>query len=151
MNVAYINPFIAATVACYKNMMDAEPTQGAPVIKREPFPKYDISGIIGLSGGAQGSISLCYPMQSALATVSKMVGVPITEAGVDLADAIGEIANIVAGFAKRDLAGLNLSISLPNVIISNHVLSGLSGVPTVIVPFTCSLGPFAMEISLKTS
>ena len=151
MNVAYINPFIAATVACYKNMMDAEPKQGMPFVKKEPFPKYDISGIIGLSGGAQGSISLCYPLQSALDTVTKMVGIPITEVGVDLADAIGEIANIIAGFAKRDLVGLNLSISLPNVIISNHVLSGLSGVPTVIVPFTSPLGPFAMEISLKTS
>jgi chemotaxis protein CheX len=130
-------------------MVDAK--QGTPVIKKEPFPRYDISGIIGLSGGAQGSISLCFPMPSALATVSQMIGAPITEAGVDLADAVGEIANIIAGFAKRDLAGLNLSISLPNVIISSHVLSGLSGVPTIIVPFTSPLGPFAMEVSLKTA
>jgi chemotaxis protein CheX len=151
MNVAYINPFISATAACFKNMIMVEAKQGTPALKKEPFPKYDISGIIGLSGGAQGSISLCFPMQSALSIVSQMIGAPITEAGVDLADAVGEIANIIAGFAKRDLAGLNLSISLPNVIISNHVLSGLSGVPTVIVPFTCPLGPFAMEISLKTS
>jgi len=151
MNVAYINPFISATAACFKNMIFVEAKQGMPVLKKEPFPRYDISGIIGLSGGAAGSISLCFPMQSALSIVSQMIGAPVTEAGVDLADAVGEIANIIAGFAKRDLAGLNLSISLPNVIISSHVLSGLSGVPTVIVPFTCPLGPFAMEISLKTS
>lgn len=151
MNVAYINPFISATVACFKNMIATEAKQGAPMVKKEPFPRYDISGIIGLSGGAQGSISLCFPMQSALSVVSQMVGAPITEPGVDLADAVGEIANIIAGFAKRDLAGLNLSISLPNVIISNHVLSGLSGVPTIIVPFTSPLGPFAMEVSLKTA
>jgi len=151
MNVAYINPFISATVACFKNMVFTEAKQGAPTVKREPFPRYDISGIIGLSGGAQGAISLCFPLPSALAAVSAMIGTPITEAGVDLADAIGEIANIIAGFAKRDLAGLNLSISLPNVIINSHVLSGLSGVPTIIVPFTSPLGPFAMEVSLKTS
>ncbi|MCL2182761.1 MAG: chemotaxis protein CheX [Chitinispirillia bacterium] len=151
MNVQYINPFINATAACFKNMILTDAKQGAPTIKKEPFPRYDISGIIGLSGGAQGSISLCFPMKSALDIVSAMVGAPLTEAGVELADAVGEIANIIAGFAKRDLAGLNLSISLPNVIISSHVLSGLSGVPTIIVPFTCPLGPFAMEISLKTS
>jgi len=151
MNVQYINPFISATAACFKNMIFVEAKQGAPVLKKEPFPKYDISGIIGLSGGAQGSISLCFPMPSALAIVSQMVGAPVTSAGVDLADAVGEIANIIAGFAKRDLTGLNLSISLPNVILSNHVLSGLTGVPTVIVPFTCPLGPFAMEVSLKTT
>jgi len=151
MNVAYVNPFISATVACFKNMVFVDAKQGAPMIKKEPFPRYDISGIIGLSGGAQGAISLCFPLRSALDVVSQMIGSPITECGVDLADAVGEIANIIAGFAKRDLAGLNLSISLPNVIINNHVLSGLSGVPTIIVPFTCPLGPFAMEVSLKTS
>jgi len=89
-------------------------------------------------------------MQTALDVVSKMIGAPITKPDTDLADAVGEIANIVAGFAKRDLVGLNLSISLPNVIISSHVLSGLSGVPTIIVPFTCPLGSFAMEVSLVT-
>ncbi|MDR2693682.1 MAG: chemotaxis protein CheX [Chitinispirillales bacterium] len=151
MNVAYINPFINATAACFKNMVFVEAKQGTPQVKKEPYPRYDISGIIGLSGGAQGSISLCFPMQSALDIVSKMIGAPITEPGTDLADAVGEIANIIAGFAKRDLVGLNLSISLPNVIISSHVLSGLTGVPTIIVPFTCPLGPFAMEVSLKTS
>lgn len=151
MKVEYINPFIAATVTCFKNMISVEAKQGVPHIKKEPFPKYDISGIIGLSGGAQGSISLCFPLPSALAIVSQMIGSPITEAGADLADAVGEIANIIAGFAKRDLTGLNLSISLPNVIISSHIVAGLSGAPTIIVPFTCPLGPFAMEVSLKTS
>ncbi|MDR0330293.1 MAG: chemotaxis protein CheX [Chitinispirillales bacterium] len=151
MNVAYINPFISATVACFKNMVFVDAKQSAPQVKKEPFPRYDISGIIGLSGGAQGAISLCFPMQSALDIVSKMVGAPVTEAGVDLADAVGEIANIIAGFAKRDLIGLNLSISLPNVIINSHVLSGLTGVPTIIVPFTSQLGSFAMEVSLKTN
>jgi chemotaxis protein CheX len=80
-----------------------------------------------------------------------MIQAPIHEGDADLIDAIGEIANIIAGFAKRDLSSLNLSISLPNVILSNHILAGLSGAPTIIVPFSCPLGGFSMEVSLKTN
>ncbi|MDR0307305.1 MAG: chemotaxis protein CheX [Chitinispirillales bacterium] len=151
MDVSYVNPFINATLTWVKNMVGVEAKTLAPQLKRPPFPHYDISGVIGLSGGAAGSISFGFPMQSAVAIVSKMIQAPIKEDDADLIDAIGEIVNIVAGFAKRDLTHLNLSISLPNVILSNHILAGLSGAPTIVVPFTCPLGSFAMEVSLKTN
>ncbi|MDG5814524.1 chemotaxis protein CheX [Chitinispirillales bacterium ANBcel5] len=150
MNVSYINPFISSTITCFKTMIFLDIKPQAPFIKKKPLPKYDISGVIGLSGDAQGAISLCFAQQVALKVVSNMVGAEITEPGPDLSDAIGEIANIVAGYAKRDLTSLNLSISLPNIIIGNHVLTGQSGAPTIIVPFTSKLGEFAMEVSLKT-
>ncbi|MFP4012700.1 MAG: chemotaxis protein CheX [Chitinispirillaceae bacterium] len=150
MNVAYINPFINSTVTCFKTMIFTDAVPGNPQLKKEHNPKYDISGVIGLSGDAQGAISLCFPKQSAMDIVSSMIGAKITEIGPDLSDAVGEIANIIAGYAKRDLSGLNLSISLPNVIIGNHVLARQSGTPTIIVPFSCPLGSFAMEVSLKT-
>jgi len=151
MDVSYVNPFINATLTWVKNMVGVEAKVMAPQLKKQPFPHYDISGIIGLSGGAAGSISLGFPMKSALAIVSQMIQAPIKEDDADLIDAIGEIANIIAGFAKRDLTHLNLSISLPNVILSNHILAGLSGAPTIIVPYTCPLGDFSMEVSLKTN
>ena len=151
MDVNYVNPFINATLAWVKSMVGVEAKALSPQLKKQPFPHYDISGIIGLSGGAAGSISLGFPMKSAVAIVSKMIQAPIHEGDADLIDAIGEIANIIAGFAKRDLSSLNLSISLPNVILSNHILAGLSGAPTIIVPYSCPLGEFFMEVSLKTN
>ncbi|KMQ52425.1 Chemotaxis protein CheX [Chitinispirillum alkaliphilum] len=150
MNVAYVNPFIHSTITCFKTMIFVDITPGQPQLKKDPPPKYDISGVIGLSGDAQGAISLCFPENVALKAVSSMIGIEITKPGPDLSDAIGEIANIIAGFAKRDLDGLNLSISLPNIVIGSHVLTGQSGAPTIIVPFSSALGPFTMEVSLKT-
>jgi chemotaxis protein CheX len=151
MDVSYINPFIIATIECFKTMITDQIVPQTPALKRSPYPKYDISGIIGLSGEAQGSISFGFQKDIAVKVVSGMLKAEITEHDPDLPDAIGEIANIIAGNAKRGLSNFNLSISLPNVIIGkNHELGGEGGAPTIIVPFSCTLGNFLMEVSLKT-
>ncbi|MBD3344733.1 MAG: chemotaxis protein CheX [Chitinivibrionales bacterium] len=151
MDVSYVNPFITSTIETFKTMINTEVKPGAPRAKTEPFPTHDISGIIGLSGDAQGSIAISFPKVLALKFVSLMTGMTIKIVGPDLTDGIGEIANIIAGNAKQHLDGLNLMISLPNVIIGkSHTLSTQKGVPTLIVPFQSPSGEFVMEVSLKT-
>jgi chemotaxis protein CheX len=151
MNVAYVNPFVSATMNMFKTMLNTDLKPGTPMIKKEPLPSYDISGVIGLSGEAQGSISLSFPKNVALKIVSSLLGAEIKIVGPELTDGIGELANIIAGNAKQFLVEYNLSISLPNVIIGkNHIIATPSGAPTIIVPFSCSFGDFAMEVSLKT-
>jgi len=151
MDVSYINPFITATTHAFKTMMNTEVHQGSPQLKKMPFPMYDVSGVIGLSGDAQGSVSLSFPMNVATKVVSKMLGTPIIENSDDMIDGIGELTNIVAGNAKGGLTQFKLSISLPNVIIGkDHIITEQRGCPTILLPFSSSLGAFAMEISLKT-
>jgi chemotaxis protein CheX len=151
MDVSYINPFIQATIDCFKTMITDKISPMSPSLKRQPFSHYGISGIIGLSGEAQGSVSLGFSIPVAVKVVSDMLKAPIKETDPDLPDGIGEIANIIAGNAKKGLSRFNLSISLPNVIIgSDHTLSGVEGVPTILVPFSSGSGDFIMEISLKS-
>ncbi len=151
MDVSYVNPFITATIQCFKKMVFVDISPQKPSLKSEPYPLYDISGVIGLSGDAQGSISLSFPQDVAIKTISSMLGCKITEKSPEFCDGIGEIANIIAGNAKRDLSKYNLSISLPNVIIGKgHLISGQSDCPTIIVPFSSSFGIFSMEVVLKT-
>jgi chemotaxis protein CheX len=151
MNVAYVNPFISSTIETFKTMMKIEVVPQKPELKHEGGPMYDISGIIGLSGNAQGSISLSFPKTVALKTVSAMVGSEMKIIGPEITDAIGEIVNIIAGYAKQNLTEYNLTISLPNVIVGkDHSVATLSGTATIVVPFTSAIGNFAMEISLKT-
>ncbi|MBD3319967.1 MAG: chemotaxis protein CheX [Chitinivibrionales bacterium] len=151
MDVTYVNPFITSTIDTFKTMLNTEVKPGVPRAKKEPLPTYDISGIIGLSGDAQGSIAISFPKVMALKLVSTMMGMTIKVIGPDLTDGIGEIANIIAGNAKQHFNGLNLMISLPNVVIGrNHTLSTQKGVPTLVVPFGAPSGEFVMEVSLKT-
>ena len=151
MNVAYINPFITATINLFKTMLTLEVKPGPPQVKTEPLPTYEVSGIIGLSGDAQGSISISFPKITALRVVSRMLGMEIKVVGPDMTDGIGEIANIIAGNAKQGLESFNLSISLPSVIVGHdHMLATQQGIPTLIVPFTSSLGNFTLEVRLRT-
>jgi chemotaxis protein CheX len=151
VDVSYINPFIIATDNCFTKMMNLTINAQQPLIKKYPYPEYDISGVIGLSGEAQGSISLSFSKATATRFVKTMLGNIESINEDDLIDGVGEIVNIIAGNAKAYLTKFSLSISLPNVIIgNNHTLAGQSGSPTIVVPFTCQTVTFIMEVSLKT-
>lgn len=152
MDVSYINPFIISTIETFQKMLKSEAKPGQVQLKNETTYTYDVSGVIGLSGEAQGSICLSFPKLIALKVVSALVGSEIKIIGPEVADAIGEIANIIAGNAKQHLTEFNLSISLPKVIMGkDHKIASQRGVPTIVVPFDCHLGNFAMEVSLKTA
>ena len=151
MDVTYVNPFILSTIETFKTMMKIDVVPQKPELKQEPGPMYDISGIIGLSGNAQGSISLSFPKIVALKTVSAMIGAEIKIVGPEITDGIGEIVNIIAGYAKKNLTQYNLAISLPNVVVGkDHSVTSPSGIATIVVPFISAIGNFAMEVSLKT-
>jgi len=151
VDVSYINPFIIATDNCFQTMMRLVVKPGTPQLKRYPYPSYDISGVIGLSGEAQGSISLSFSNSTATSFVKKMLGDISSVSEDDVIDGVGEIVNIIAGNAKAYLTKYDLSISLPNVIIGdNHTLAGQSGSPTIVVPFISGELNFIMEVSLKT-
>lgn len=151
MDVSYVNPFITSTLDTFKTMLNVEATPGKPTAKKEPFSIYDVSGIIGLAGDAQGSIAISFPKIVALKVVSALLGTELKVIGPELVDGIGEIANIITGNAKQFFNDYNLSISLPNVVVGkDHVLSGQKGIPTLVVPFNCPFGKFAIEVSLRT-
>lgn len=151
MNVSFINPFIKSTIETYKSMLfdDIKPLK--PFLKSEPFPTYDVSSTIGLSGNAQGIIAVAYDMDTAIKTCSGMVGAPIAAGSSDLTDAIGEIVNIIAGYAKKDLTEYKLEISLPSVITGNgHYICTPSKSMAIVVPFETKYGKLSMEVALIT-
>jgi len=151
MDVSYVNPFVMSTIETLKKMLNIESSAGKLSLKDSAVHSYDITGVIGLSGEAQGSICLSFPQAIAFKAVSALLGMPVTAMGDDVSDGIGELVNIVAGNAKQYLTKYNLSISLPKVIIGkDHSVASMTGIPTIVVPIVSSLGEFAMEISLKT-
>lgn len=151
MNVKYVNPFIVATLVTFETMLDVKLKPGKPELKTDTCPSHDISGIIGISGDATGSIALSYPRIVALKTVSRFLDGDFKIVDYNVTDAIGELTNIIAGSAKKDLQGLNVAISLPNVIIGrNHHLVGPKDAQNIIVPMTSDLGLIHLEVSLKT-
>jgi chemotaxis protein CheX len=62
---------------------------------------------------------------------------------------VGELANMIAGGAKKDL-GCVASISCPSVVIGpGHTIARLSDVPCIVIPCKTPVGDFAVEINIK--
>lgn len=145
----YINPFLSAAANVFRTMLSQEITRGQPYLKGHHQPDHEISGIIGLSGKAVGTVVLSLGRTVALAAAGQMLGERPVELNADVVDAVGELTNMIAGNAKAQLEQFNMSISLPNVIMGkNHSVAFPSGVTPIGVPFECSWGPVCIDVGL---
>jgi chemotaxis protein CheX len=150
MEEKWIKAFVTATEGFFTTMLSLEAKPERPRLKVEPFPTFDVSGLIGFSGLAQGSVAVSFPRKTALSVVSAMIGMTCNDTDREVCDAVGEIANIIAGSAKKDLGELKLSISLPQVVVGmGHILSCQSTIPATVVPFSTPIGNFVMELCLR--
>lgn len=151
VKVEHVNPFVTSTMETFAKMLGVEAKPGKIHLKNGSGADYDITGLIGLSGGAKGMVSLSFPKASALRITNKFVGMDHKEIHKDTVDAIGELANIVAGAAKKDLAQYNITISLPTVVTGdNHDLAGSKEVRPMFVPFETPFGKFNLVVGFKS-
>jgi chemotaxis protein CheX len=135
----------------FTTMVRTDVTVARPHLKASPAPMYDISGIIGFSGDVSGSIVLSFPSTTASQLVTRFAGIPLEVGSADFPDAVGELANMVAGGAKKTF-GVTANITVPSVVMgANHVVARLSGVPCIVLPCTTNLGAFAVEVNIKKS
>ncbi|MEJ2638241.1 MAG: chemotaxis protein CheX [Desulfosarcinaceae bacterium] len=149
MDVKYINPFVVAIKNVFKTMIDVPFTLGQPALKKDRTPSFEISSIIGLSGNVSGCVVINLSTPVALQLVSALLGDTVTEIDEDTIDAIGEIANMIAGNAKTDFPGENNAISVPSVVTGKHEVSYPSGLPIIAIPCETDAGQMVVEVAIK--
>lgn len=152
MDVRFINPFIKSIRNVYKTMMSVEVTFGKPFVKNSGDTNPDVSAVIGYSGDASGAVVIAYQKDAAIKTASSFAGEELDVHHPDFADALGEIANMIAGGAKAEFEGLDINISLPSVIVGdNHEVSNSKVHPSLTIPCESSLGAFKVHVSMKAA
>jgi chemotaxis protein CheX len=77
-----------------------------------------ITAMVGFAGLFNGLVSLHVPQKLALSFTSSMIGMDVTELNEDVNDALGEIANMIAGSFKHHLSkdGHEVRLSTPSVV-----------------------------------
>lgn len=151
MDVAYINPFIAAARSVFDKMVKVPVSLGKVYLKDHAEPQNVVSACIGISGNVTGCVVIGFPQSVALALASGLMGTPAQTLDSDCLDALGEIANMIAGGAKKDLPGEGLnSISLPNLVLGSHRVVYPSGTPIIVIPCETPKGRFVIEVALRT-
>jgi chemotaxis protein CheX len=149
MNVQYINPFLLAVQNVFDTMIHLPYTLGKPMIKKSDMTAYDVSGIIGISGEVIGCVVVSFPAQIAIKVGSCLLGEELKKVDSDCTDAIGEVANMIAGDAKKRFPKTNTTISVPSVVIGYHKVAFPSGLPIISIPCEIVAGQFAIEVALK--
>lgn len=152
MNVKFINPFLEGTISVLKTMAFVEPRAGKPYLKMDSLAKGDISGIIGLTGSATGSLAVSFSESAIIKIVSNMLGENIKSMDSDIKDAVGEITNMISGVARKNLEadGFYIQAAIPTVVSGkNHSIAHVMGGPSLIIPFEIDDGSFVVDVCLS--
>lgn len=149
MRAAHINPFIMATIKVFDTMVQCPLTRGTPSMKKGNLPEHDITGIIGYTGLAEGCVVISISLPLALHATSMMLGKEVSGIDHDVIDAVGELANMIAGQAKKHLEALKLRVTLPTVVSGrSHHIGYPEGVTAMCIPFDGELGSMSVEFAL---
>ena len=155
VNVEFINPFVDGCKNVFQTMCRM-PIERRRLYLQEDHRMFgDVSGVMGLSGAAQGSVVVSLPKALACRAVAAMLGEsPKTEVDQDVCDGVGEIINMISGHAKAALVKTryHFTISLPSVIVGrDHEIAHRRGVPNIAVIFAADGGEFALQVCLEPS
>ena len=113
-----------------------------------------ISSLVGLAGTYNGLVSLHMPSGLAIRATSCMLGMEVTEINDDVNDAMGEIANMIAGSFKQHLStsGMDIQISTPSVIHGKEYVISLGSNPEQIaVRFATDDDWFMVAVAFEES
>lgn len=130
--------------------------------------KTDIIGMVSFTGRYYGVIALFCSQKFSLKIATNLLMTEVTQLTIDVKDAIGEIANMIAGAVKTKIAAYygDMHLSIPIVIagegisitainnypvVSNATLSCFSKDPWLIIPFTSYNETFSIGLLLKES
>jgi chemotaxis protein CheX len=152
MDVKIINPFIEGAIHVLNTVASTAVTAGKPYIKNDRTAKGDVSGVIGLTGEARGTVSVSFTDVCILDVVSKMFGEEIKILNEEIGDAVGEISNMISGHARRKLEemGKSLKAAIPTVVMGkDHQLTHLTSCPIIAVPFSTDKGGFTIEVCFE--
>ena len=151
MDAGLINPFINATLNVLETMAFVKAQAGKPYLKKDDIARGDVSGIIGITGDAHGTMAVTFDEGGILKIVSNMFGEEMTELNSEVADAVGELTNMISGQARRELEekGRLFDAAIPSVVTGRgHRIVHITQGPKIAIPFKVEGGSFTIEICL---
>lgn len=151
MTAEYVNPVISATRDVFEMMLGCTPKRSGLQLKGPGSPSHDVSAVIGVTGPVcRGTIVLCFSKGVAIQAFERILGSVQSEINGEVCDAVGELTNMIAGSAKAQLAHLDLSISLPNIVVGrDHKVMYSSEVQPICILFDSEIGEFLIEVGFS--
>jgi chemotaxis protein CheX len=115
----YIQPFIEGSVEVFRDFCNTEVKAGRPYfVSKDEFESiWDISGIIGLSGEADGAVAISIKEETAFRLTKALTGKDYTTVEREVTDMLGEVVNIITGNVKTVFEKKHrIKITMPSII-----------------------------------
>lgn len=149
MKVEYINPFIVSINNVFNTMLHCELTRGDIFLKDGHQTEHLVSGVIGLSGKANGVVVLSLCRKAALEASGTLLTERPAEVNAEVVDAVGELTNMLAGGAQAQLEHLEMRMGLPSVLTGrSSTVDFPKGSTPICIPLKCQWGDVAVEVGL---
>jgi chemotaxis protein CheX len=111
----------------------------------------EFTALVGLAGSLRGVLSIRCTDQSARIMAGKMLDIPPEEVDNDSWDALGEIANMIAGNFKGKFSGVgnHCMLSVPTIIVgTDYEARSITGGNTIEIVFEFEKEPLRVALEL---
>lgn len=152
MNVG--KAIIDATNEVFSTMLMVELDVGEPIEGSGGNVPANITSMIGLGNDIRGMLAVHCPAVVAKDITGTFLGMEVAELDDDVMDAVGEIANMVAGSLKIAFSrnGQDIELAIPTTIVGKSFkTSSISGAHRVVVQFTMNGNTFMIELKYINS
>jgi len=147
--VEFAKKIVETTEEIFSTMVFMDISAEEPLLQGKQVIGCHLSSMIGLSGGFSAMLSIHCPEEIGLKIAGAMLGMEITDIDADVKDALGEIANMVAGGLKERFMAENIDLvlAIPTTVSGkSYTISSSTKSNRVIIPFSIEAGQFFIEI-----
>lgn len=147
----FVNAFVTASFSVLGMVVGESPTRGTPSAQFLGRTDAQVNVVIGLTGAAQGHVTLGMSLLTATKIASTMIGQPIVTFDAMASSAIGELANMICGNALLALSedGPVCDITPPTIIRGTKVEISTLNIAAIVVPLVLSHGEIKLVVGLQ--
>lgn len=138
----------SSTQEVFRTMMAVELVRA----HQQPIVGAEFTAMVGLAGQLCGLVTVRCSQTAAILVASLLLHVPVKQSTEHAWDALGEVANMVAGNFKNKLDGVSekCMLSLPTVVTgADYSFRSLSAAAPVVLWFTLKGKPLAVSLHLQ--
>lgn len=140
------------TQEVFLSMLSLEVAPGDPQYNFSNTHAHTVSGMVGMTGLYKGALAIHASIEVAKKITSQMLFMDVDEVDEDVMDAMGEMANMLAGNIKAMLSdnGKDIELSIPSAVSGEQYAFDIkSAGEHVIVPFTTEIGSFSVQLNFE--
>jgi chemotaxis protein CheX len=155
IDAQFVEELLAATRDVFKTMVFHDVEMAAPTSGEARPAGVHVMGTVAFAGKTSGLVVFTSTFDTATWITASMLGIDPGSVNGELADAIGELTNMIAGSFRTRMAHLRgdtWAISVPTVTVgSDFYTKYVSDVQRVVCPFKMGTSELSVELIVTRS